>query len=68
MYCLGHFYSKNHRLQTKKYEIAHVVIDIHIPTNFLALALSVFELCWLYRKKKKKKMINKAPYHSPIHL
>ena len=31
MYCLGHFCCC---LQTKKYDVAHVAIDMYIPTNF----------------------------------
>ena len=27
-------YSKQHCLQTKKYDVAHVVIDMYIPTKF----------------------------------
>ena len=43
-----------------------IAMDMYIPANFLASSFSVFELCWL--KKKKKKMMNKTLYHSPIHL
>ena len=32
IYFLGQFYSKQHCL--KKYDIAHVVIDMYIPTKF----------------------------------
>ena len=34
---------------------------------FMALSVLVLELCWL-KKKKEKEMMNKTPYHSPIHL
>ena len=30
----GNFYSKQHCLQTKKYDVAHVVSDMYIPTKF----------------------------------
>ena len=37
MYCLGLFvvvYSKQNCLQTEKYDVAQVVIDMYIPTKF----------------------------------
>ena len=41
----------------------HMWLSIHtFLQNFMALSLKVFELCLL--KKKKKKMMNKTPYHS----
>ena len=56
------FYSKQHCLQTKKYDVAHVVIDMYVPTKFHGFISFGFELCWL---KKKKMKMNKT---SPIHL
>ena len=55
MYCLGHFCCI----------MLHMWLSICTFLQiFMALSLSVFELCW-FRKKKK---MNKTPYHSPIHL
>ena len=37
MHCLGLFvvvYSKQQCLQTKTYDVAHVAIDMYIPTKF----------------------------------
>jgi hypothetical protein len=70
IHCLGLFvvvFSKQHCLWTKKYYVTHVVIDMYIPTNFMVLSVSVFELCW-FKKKKKKKEMNKTTYYSPIHV
>ena len=37
----------------------HIILQ-----NFISLCFSVFEL----RESKKKKKMNKTPYHNPIHL
>ena len=46
-------YSKQHCLQTKKYDVAHVVIDMYIPTKFHGFISFSFLV---------------MPYHSPIYI
>ena len=65
MYCLWQFYKPN------KYPQSLRIIDISVPTKIrVHMSFLFFEPFVLKKKKKNKKMmmLNKTPYHSPIHL
>ena len=69
MYCLGCCTVNNIVYKQKKYDIAHAVIDMYISTKFHGfISFGFWVMLLWFKKKMKMMMMNKTPYHSPIHL